>query len=174
MCFLRHRPIKKVNKNKGIMVGAVLMNLVIISIYYTAWQPFRRDPTAEFEWLHWFLLYSSLLCLCISVPCFVISAVMDAGVIPKKYNFIRLVEQFLNRDQDLLQLCTYCEIIKSETSFHCQFCNQCIELFDHHCPFVDNCLGLRNYKYFLLFIFFYFCFLVFVTIDLVRLEIDLA
>jgi hypothetical protein len=98
MCFLRHRPIKKVNKSKGIMCGAVFMNLVICSIYYTTWQPFfgSIDPT-DADW-HKFFLYSSLLCLCIAVPCFVISAVMDPGVITRRYSFARLVEEFLKQE----------------------------------------------------------------------------
>lgn len=51
-------------------------------------------------------------------------------------------------------------------------CGKCTELFDHHCPFLNNCLGMRNYKYFLVFVFSYFMFLLCVIGECIRTEID--
>ena len=48
------------------------------------------------------------------------------------------------------------------------FCNRCVEHFDHHCPFINNCLGYRNHKYFLIFIFSYFIFLLAVILETIR------
>ena len=64
--------------------------------------------------------------------------------------------------------CSYCEVIKSESSFHCTICNRCVELFDHHCPFINNCLGHRNHKYFLSFIFLYSFFLLIILFETLR------
>lgn len=72
------------------------------------------------------------------------------------------------KERDLMNLCTYCQLIKSETSFHCLFCGRCTEMFDHHCPFINNCLGHRNYKYFLLFILSYFMFLALISGEVIR------
>jgi hypothetical protein len=52
----------------------------------------------------------------------------------------------------LENFCFYCKVIKSGRTFHCMFCNRCIEKFDHHCSFVNNCLGYRNHRFFLIFI----------------------
>jgi len=50
---------------------------------------------------------------------------------------VTLVDEFLEAGIHLDNLCVVCEVINSETSFHCTVCDQCVEMYDHHCPFVN-------------------------------------
>lgn len=44
------------------------------------------------------------------------------------------------------QYCTICKtyIKKNSNTFHCNFCNVCIEGFDHHCVWIGKCVGRKN------------------------------
>ena len=53
---------------------------------------------------------------------------------------------------DAASICSQCRIIRTPRSFHCSYCDRCIERFDHHCPWVDNCIGKSNYLIFYCFV----------------------
>lgn len=52
--------------------------------------------------------------------------------------------------------CHRCQNGKPPRCHHCSVCQRCVLKMDHHCVWVVNCVGARNYKFFLLFIFYTF------------------
>lgn len=48
--------------------------------------------------------------------------------------------------------CDYCKLFKPTRTHHCRQCGECVLKMDHHCNWMYNCIGLKNYKYFLVFL----------------------
>ena len=52
--------------------------------------------------------------------------------------------------------CKICKEIKPLRTHHCSVCKKCHLRMDHHCPWANNCIGLYNFRYFALFLFYLF------------------
>ena len=60
--------------------------------------------------------------------------------------------------------CNTCNIIRPSKASHCVICDNCILDFDHHCFYISNCIGVRNRKFFFLFLFYGFILSIFFII----------
>jgi len=71
--------------------------------------------------------------------------------------YIRLIRAKAGKGNGLrgpLELCETCHEPVHERSIHCPYCRQCTLGMRAHCIWTSSCVGLRNYKYALLLLFY--------------------
>lgn len=102
------------------------------------------------------------LCLGVAALLFLFrTGCMDPGILPRHdpdedYRAGRKPkskEVVVNGHRVMVRYNETCHFYQPPRAHHCSVNDNCVEKFDHHCPWVGTTIGLRNYRWFLLFIF---------------------
>ncbi|XP_020592342.1 probable protein S-acyltransferase 7 [Phalaenopsis equestris] len=105
----------------------------------------------------------SVLLTAVVIVSLIMASTRDPGIIPRNESSplediasssrVRSRRITIDGIEVRIKYCRICKIFRPPRSFHCQVCDNCVEKFDHHCPWLSQCVGLRNNRYYMMFIF---------------------
>nr|AQX44090.1 hypothetical protein [Dendrobium officinale] len=105
----------------------------------------------------------SLLLTTVVIVSLILASTRDPGIIPRcesspsediaSVSRVRSRRITIDGIEMKIKYCRICKIFRPPRSCHCPVCDNCVEKFDHHCPWLSQCVGLRNYRYYMMFIF---------------------
>ncbi|KAG2432570.1 hypothetical protein HXX76_008914 [Chlamydomonas incerta] len=151
----------------------VLLVLALVGLTYTAVVPFTYGPKllsgnalVVLGSVLVILLFSAVCAMC--VWSYLAAVTADPGRVPQGWHPFADEQQaraelermaysnyyFDRRDPRRPRFCKRCQAWKPERAHHCSVTGRCVLKMDHWCIWVVNCVGLMNYKFFLLFIFY--------------------
>lgn len=86
-----------------------------------------------------------------SLVCMICCSTIDPGIIPPQTLALKpknAVVVRIRNGEVMCKVCDTCNILRPPRSTHCQFCDVCVEEFDHHCGVLGMCVGRRTYRFF--------------------------
>jgi palmitoyltransferase ZDHHC9/14/18 len=99
---------------------------------------------------HPILTLPSLVLLAVGTVTLLLTTFTDPGIIPR-CSTQTLIQSMPLEVKDKMNYCPTCNIIRPPRAKHCRRSDACVREFDHFCPWTGNAVGVRNYKFFLMF-----------------------
>ncbi|CAO3630657.1 unnamed protein product [Cunninghamella blakesleeana] len=105
----------------------------------------------------------------IAMSTFYKAVLIDPGFLNNHLSFDEqreiIVDLAEEQKLDQRHFCITCMNKKPLRSKHCKRCGRCVAKFDHHCPWIFNCIGLKNHRYFIMFLInMEICIIMFITL----------
>ncbi|XP_066477677.1 palmitoyltransferase ZDHHC19 [Tiliqua scincoides] len=82
---------------------------------------------------------------------FLLTSFTDTGILHRGTEE-KIMNQVLTMKDLNLHWCNQCQLYCLPRTFHCSWCNTCVEEFSHHCMWLNNCIGYHNLRFFFLFV----------------------
>ena len=98
-------------------------------------------------------IYVEVALYLINMTALLLTSFTDPGIIPRYHTSSMLSDVYSEIKGTEINFCSICHIFRPNRAKHCRHCDVCIDVFDHHCPWTGTCIGIRNYKYFMAFVF---------------------
>ncbi|KFK30666.1 hypothetical protein AALP_AA6G012100 [Arabis alpina] len=139
-------------------VVAVSYHAVVVS---TWWPIFIESGHRAYSALALLIIVVFHFLLIMLLWSYLITVFTDPGSVPEHFRreLGDNLEAGNSNDQGgfgSLGYCPKCRNVKPPRCHHCSVCQRCVLKMDHHCVWIVNCVGARNYKFFLLFLFYTF------------------
>ncbi|KAG5474254.1 hypothetical protein LSCM1_03033 [Leishmania martiniquensis] len=122
------------------LVGAIPMGITVVLIV----------ANMALVWHHvgWYEYSFTLVVLAITFSSYFLTTSSDPGIYPR----LRSGEQDPLQDNVQLVFCRECRLRRPPRCAHCYHCKVCVLEHDHHCSILGGCVGVRNLRWFALYL----------------------
>lgn len=149
------------HQNIGMRVAYTVPVLMTLGIYAGLYYCFAVGYIAVKDEVSFLAYVVFHVFLALSLASYVQCVRTDPGSIPATFDLTAYPTEQVSspdayKESDFragqVTVCEKCKRKRPPRAHHCSGCNRCVMRMDHHCPWVGNCVGLKNHKYFLLFL----------------------
>lgn len=139
-------------------LSRIILIIAILLIFYTLSKT-KKSSHERIDLLSVHFFRS----MCMDPGIILRSSPIERSIFNEQYHVNEMTSAHLNRlifDISInntivhCKYCKTCQMIRPPRSSHCAICSNCISILDHHCPFLSTCIGMRNYRFFILFLLF--------------------